>query len=209
MTVTDFNAAKHQALETAATRGPGVSSAFSGEGLPFAEYTDAEWAKIAAEASGRAGASVRSGLTWGGRRFWSAYGARLHLLEIGERERLERGLEQVRAIKVTSVDHYGMPHAPELVEPLEDYFQTCLNICPGTSGIDDFREDLFELVLRVWTDELGGELKYYPKGPLVRFVRAALQPILGSKTPKPRAIYDIMRREQQRRLKRTVSSPKI
>ena len=95
----------------------------------------------------------------------------------------------------------GEHSAPELIEQLTDYFQISMSLTPRVSGIDGYREGLFELVLRVWTD-LGGELTYSPTGPLVRFVTAVLQPILGNRTPKPRAILDIMKREQKRHLKR-------
>jgi hypothetical protein len=65
------------------------------------------------------------------------------------------------------------------------------------------REFLFWGVMRVWTDHLGGELRYsmsdgIPHGPLVRFMRACIEPVLGDATPTV-GIADIIERERTAR----------
>lgn len=64
------------------------------------------------------------------------------------------------------------------------------------------REFLYWGVMRVWTDRLGGELRYSNSpevgGPLVRFLVACVEPILGDKTPGA-GIADIIDRERDAR----------
>jgi hypothetical protein len=66
------------------------------------------------------------------------------------------------------------------------------------------REFLYWAVMRVWTDHLGGELRYSksrkPSGPLIRFFVARVEPILGDKTPGA-GIGDIIDREKKSRAK--------
>ena len=58
--------------------------------------------------------------------------------------------------------------------------------------------------MRVWTDHLGGELAYSkaekgpPSGPLVRFLVACIEPILGDNTPGG-GLGDIIDREREAR----------
>ncbi len=65
-------------------------------------------------------------------------------------------------------------------------------------------EFLYRGVLHLWTDHLGGELKYSiaidgaPSGPLVRFFVACIEPILGADTPYA-GIADIVDRERKSR----------
>jgi hypothetical protein len=60
---------------------------------------------------------------------------------------------------------------------------------------------LYGGIMRVWTDRLGGELRYSnkpgkpPYGPLVRFLKACLEPLLGDQTPNA-GIADIIERER-------------
>jgi hypothetical protein len=66
------------------------------------------------------------------------------------------------------------------------------------------RTFLYWGVLRVWTDHLGGELRYSratdgrTSGPLVRFFTACVEPILGVEWPKG-GIADIVNRERKAR----------
>jgi hypothetical protein len=65
------------------------------------------------------------------------------------------------------------------------------------------REFLFWGVMRVWTDHLDGELRYSmtrgrPHGPLVRFMLACIEPVLGDAIPTP-GIADIIKRERDAR----------
>ena len=116
MTVTSYDDAKRQAIAAAAANDRARSwgaSAYSGAGLPFAEYTVAEWAEIVDATDMNPDAAVRESLAMAGRRFWSDYGENYRLLETGEREQLERGLKQVCAIGVGAikVDHFeNLPH---------------------------------------------------------------------------------------------------
>jgi hypothetical protein len=74
---------------------------------------------------------------------------------------------------------------------------------------DPHRESLYSGVLRVWTEVLNGQLKYSrnwqgkPIGPLVRFLTACVEPILGEETPRA-GIADIIDRERNRRAKHPV-----
>jgi hypothetical protein len=67
-----------------------------------------------------------------------------------------------------------------------------------------YREFLYWGIMRVWTDRLGGELRYslspegLLSGPLVRFLKACLEPVLGDKTPGA-GIADIIDRERAAR----------
>jgi hypothetical protein len=64
------------------------------------------------------------------------------------------------------------------------------------------REFLYWGVMRVWTDRLGGKLRYANSpevsGPLVRFFVACVEPILGDETPRA-GIADIIERERESR----------
>jgi len=69
---------------------------------------------------------------------------------------------------------------------------------------DPHREALYAGVLRVWTEDLNGELQYsrnrqgMPTGPLIRFLTACVEPILGEETPRA-GVADIIDRERNRR----------
>ena len=61
-------------------------------------------------------------------------------------------------------------------------------------------------VMRVWTDRLGGELRYSTEGPthhgpLIRFFVACVEPILGEQMPSISTIADIIDRERNARAK--------
>jgi len=77
----------------------------------------------------------------------------------------------------------------------------------GTQDPD--REALYSGVLRVWTEDLNGQLQYSrnrqgkPTGPLVRFLTACVEPILGEETPRA-GVADIIDRERNRRAKHPV-----
>jgi hypothetical protein len=66
------------------------------------------------------------------------------------------------------------------------------------------RDFLFWGVMQVWTDHLGGELRYSKAkggtviGPLVRFILACVEPVLGDATPHA-GIADIIDRERDAR----------
>jgi hypothetical protein len=72
-----------------------------------------------------------------------------------------------------------------------------------------YRESLYSGVLRVWTEVLNGQLQYSrnkqgkPTGPLVRFLTACVEPILGEETPRA-GIAGIIDRERKRRPKHAV-----
>ena len=74
---------------------------------------------------------------------------------------------------------------------------------------DPHREALYSGVLRVWTEDLNGQLQYSrnrqgkPTGPLVRFLTACVEPILGEETPRA-GVADIIDRERNRRAKHPV-----
>jgi hypothetical protein len=74
---------------------------------------------------------------------------------------------------------------------------------------DPNRERLYSGVLRVWREDLNGQLQYSrnrqgkPTGPLVRFLTACVEPILGEETPRA-GVADIIDRERNRRAKHSV-----
>ena len=74
---------------------------------------------------------------------------------------------------------------------------------------DPYRKALYSGVLRVWTEVLNGQLQYSrnpqgePTGPLVRFLTACVEPILGDETPRA-GVADIIDRERNRRAKHPV-----
>jgi hypothetical protein len=71
-----------------------------------------------------------------------------------------------------------------------------------------YLETLYSGVLRVWTEHLNGQLQYSrnrqgkPTGPLVRFLTACVEPILGEETPRA-GVADIIDRERNRRARST------
>ncbi len=54
------------------------------------------------------------------------------------------------------------------------------------------RNELYSGVLEVWADYLGRPLRYSKGGPVERFFRAALLPVLGDETPKGARVRDII-----------------
>jgi hypothetical protein len=65
---------------------------------------------------------------------------------------------------------------------------------------------LHEGVLRVWTERLGGGLRFSnspsggsPYGPLIRFFIACVAPVMGDETPQPSGVAEIIDRERRRR----------
>jgi hypothetical protein len=67
-----------------------------------------------------------------------------------------------------------------------------------------YREFLYHDVLRVWARRLKGRLENYwvseqgePRGPLVEFFIACVEPVLGAETPRA-GIVDIIERERKR-----------
>jgi hypothetical protein len=61
-------------------------------------------------------------------------------------------------------------------------------------------------VMRVWTDRLGGELRYSTEGPthhgpLIRFFVVCVEPVLGEQMPSISTIADIIDRERKARAK--------
>jgi hypothetical protein len=74
---------------------------------------------------------------------------------------------------------------------------------------DPYREALYSGMLRVWTEDLNGQLQFSrnrqgtPTGPLVRFFIACVEPILGDETPRG-GVADIIDRERNRRARHLV-----
>jgi hypothetical protein len=70
---------------------------------------------------------------------------------------------------------------------------------------DPTRQFLFENVLSIWADVLGHDLAYSrsgggkPGGPLVRFLEAALGPVLRDRLPTAEGFASIIDREDDRR----------
>lgn len=74
---------------------------------------------------------------------------------------------------------------------------------PDFRGKDPDRAELYWRIMKVWTDH-GGEIGRSTTagravGPLIRFMQAVVQPILGDKTPTAEGFAKIIRRERERR----------
>ena len=74
---------------------------------------------------------------------------------------------------------------------------------------DAYRLDFYKDVLRIWTGDLGRELRISRTpnrntvtGPLVRFFLAVATPVMKDETPRPESIADIVARERKERPKR-------
>jgi hypothetical protein len=77
------------------------------------------------------------------------------------------------------------------------------------------REFLFAALLDLWSNSLGCDVRYsraetkggMPGGPLIRFLVAAVTPVLGDTTPTPHGFARIVDRERERRQGDATSSP--
>jgi hypothetical protein len=175
--------------------------------VTFDRYTDEQWATIVAARRdwppGVDWAEVRSELEKEGRRFHST---RERRPQHPQRElRILR--QKVRHINALEAE----PDLPERIaadlklwrqqledeEPLLDLY--CSRAFRGRAHLS--RDVLFARVSLVWTEQLGGELKSSRDargnvtGPCVRFLTAALGPILGPEMPKPEGVAKIIKRE--------------
>jgi hypothetical protein len=61
-------------------------------------------------------------------------------------------------------------------------------------------------LLRIWTRKIGGQLRFSrhpisgePRGPLIRFLRAATGPVLGAEAPSVESLADAINREKRLR----------
>jgi hypothetical protein len=83
-----------------------------------------------------------------------------------------------------------------------EHFHATWSAFSGTKN--PYNEFLYWGVLRVWTDRLGGKLRYSmspegaPSGPLVRFFLACVEPVLDDRTPRA-GLAGIINRERDAR----------
>jgi hypothetical protein len=70
------------------------------------------------------------------------------------------------------------------------------------------RANFYADILDLWVFHLGQEIKYstasktnLPGGPLIRFIKACVDPVLGNGKPTPHTVADIIDREKNRRRK--------
>lgn len=177
--------------------------------IPFAGFTDSQWSTIQAARehwpTGIDWERARLKLTRAGRSFWVGRNNRQRQQVNSERERLEAYLKHTREFMAgfSSITPWDLLLVKSLMET-EAALKICLDFCSRSLNHvkgrkDQHRERLYEQALSVWVDDLGGKLEYSPKGPIVRFMKAVLKPILGNKSPQPSTIRDAIRKEAERR----------
>jgi hypothetical protein len=185
----------------------------------FDRYTDEQWeAIVVARADWPPGidwAEIRSEIERAGRGFWSARELRRGYLPdelqrirhvIKDMKKLESDLSQldIPVVKSMITNRAGDMEA-KLKSLRRDLQRLDLDGSEAFRGrADAHREILYFLMLRLWTGKLGGELKFSRDpnskvvgGPLVRFLTAVLEPILGPETPGSEGIAAIIGKERK------------
>jgi hypothetical protein len=191
----------------------------------FDKYSDEQWEAIVATQQdwppGIDWAEIRLELEEAGRHFWKM--RKLRPAEPKRELRKVRRVIECLEILGTELPHYSLQvqsiYEPDLATRLAgelrmfrrrlDDWEVVLDVCcsEGFRGrADAHRESLYSHVLSVWTGRLGGELKFSrarlgkdpAAGPCVRFLTAALEPVLDLETPGPEGIASIINRERTR-----------
>jgi hypothetical protein len=172
----------------------------------FFRYTDAQWAEIEcllpAQKSFWMG-DVRFELEQMGRHLWGMRCVREQTVAVEglpdynakeDRDRLHRCLDELNqfqhpalAIMLKSGRQAMMAAAGWLDFMSGELFQR-------TS--DPYRELLYDRVILLWRDSLGGKLSISEDGPLARFLDAVLAPILVPATLSRRGIKAILKRRR-------------
>jgi hypothetical protein len=181
--------------------------------MMFDRYTDEQWEAIVAACRDKRftrsavpvkvdWTKVRATLEKDGRRFCHRRGKRPRV-GIRELRSLRQKIQYIKALEAE-------PDLPQSVawdlalwrQQLEDTEkQFDFYRSKDFRGRADLhREILYANFLRVWTKQLGGEPKFSRNdrgnGPCVRFLTAALGPILGTDTPKPEGFAGNIKRER-------------
>jgi len=189
----------------------------------FDRYTDEQWeAIVAARADWPPGidrAEIRAEIERAGRGFWRARALRPPQHDIpGElrkirriykhAENLESDLSHFDTLIVKSAITNMAQHIIAKLKSLRKHLAALDAMLDGSEAFrgraDAHREILYYLILRLWTGKLGGELKFSRNpnskvagGPLVRFLTAVLEPILGAETPGSEGIAAIIEKERK------------
>jgi hypothetical protein len=191
-----------------------VSTGFDG-------YSDEQWKAIVDARkdwpSGINWAEIRSEIERAGRGFWSARELRRGYLP-DELQRIRRVIKDMKKLE-SDLSHFDIPIVKSMIMNRARHIEVELKslrrdlerldaILDGSIAFrgqaDAHREILYFLMLRLWTGKLGGELKFSrdPKGkaaggPLVRFLTAVLEPILGPEAPGSEGIAAIIKKERK------------
>jgi hypothetical protein len=189
----------------------------------FDRYTDEQWEAIVAAREdwppGIDWAEIRAEIEGAGRGFWRARALRPPQQYVpGELRKirriytyaknLESDLSHFETLIVKSTITNIAQHIIAELKSLRKHLAALDAILDGSEAFrgraDAHREILYFLMLQLWTGKLGGKLRFSrdPKshvagGPLVRFLTAVLQPILGPETPGSEGIAAIIERERK------------
>jgi hypothetical protein len=156
----------------------------------FTRYSEDEWAAILAACDWPPSANleqVRHDLEEAGQFFWLTHNRRLRMSP----KRALRRLNRARG-----------PLPPRLDAWRAYYEALSSDLFRGKR--DFHRETLYWRVLQIWSDLTGKPLAFSrpssrrgaPRGPLVRFLMAALRPILTNDMPRAETLAKIVQRER-------------
>lgn len=173
----------------------------------FISFTDAQWADVqAARADWPADIDwpkVRGRLEQAGRDFLAMRANRLRQPPKLGRRRLQSALERVRPL--------GHKHIEHMLENQLAIYEAWSSRHFGARA-DAHRELLYWRVLAVWTNQMGGELKFshadeVAVGPLIRFLATVFTAILGNEAPKPAGLAGIIVKERRLKERRRRERP--
>jgi hypothetical protein len=185
----------------------------------FDRYTDEQWeAIVAAKADWPPKidwAEIRAEIERAGRQFWLARELRRYLPDEVERIRIRRLIKDMKELE-SDLSHLDIPIVKSMImnrtgdmeAKLKSLWRDLARLdLDGSEAFrgqaDAHREILYFRMLRLWEGKLGGKLKFsrpnskVAGGPLVRFLTAVLEPILGPETPGSEGIAAIIEKERK------------
>ena len=173
----------------------------------FYRYTDEQWMEIEcllpAQKSLWMG-DARFELDQMGRQLWA-------MRRVRERTITVEGLPNYSAKEDCKrlrrcLSELGQVQHPVLTIPLKSSYQTISAIAAWLDHMsgegfqrssDPYRELLYDRIIVLWRDSLGGKLSISEDGPLARFLDAVLAPILAPVTLSRRGIKAILERRRE------------
>jgi hypothetical protein len=191
--------------------------------MSFAQFTTRQWATVTAARDdwpvGIDWAAVRAELEQAGRDFHTMRARRLRQPPaVPERARLRKLLRYATALKSGLPDialdadpdwhRRAVAELAQIERVLDAWLWQVRGWASpkGFGGHNDAHRDLLQgRALALWTGTLGGKLEFSRDdnnsavGPLIRYLRAVLRPILGEETPGPAGLAAIVVKERERR----------
>jgi hypothetical protein len=165
--------------------------------MAFHAYTDAQWAaieRVLQRAKLPATETIRFKLEEFGRDYVALHGQRERRLSKEDYALLHRCIEllnesrRLRTVFKSALAYMKSHEAVTVAWTGEPFWRTG----------DPYRDALYICTIELWSD-LEGPFTVSDTGPLARFLRAVLKPILGTKTPSPRGVKGVIAREKYRR----------